>query len=152
MLKTLAMAIIAVIALSACGTDGSRGPVGPPGPAGPSGPQGSVGSVGPQGSAGPVGSAGPQGPQGSAGPVGSAGASGSGPTQSAYSPEMYDDCLDAFGSISPAGLRRVWASSGDAAELGELTDDDVRGMLKLGCLMMAAGADIPWGGDLVPDY
>ena len=45
-------------------------------------------------------------------------ASGSGPTQSAYSPEMYDDCRDAFGSISPAGLRRVWAMSGDAAEWG----------------------------------
>ena len=60
---------------------------------------------------------------------------------------MYDDCRDAFGSISPAGLRRLWAASGDTAELAELTDDDVRGMIKLGCLMIAAG--LPWD-DLVP--
>ena len=64
---------------------------------------------------------------------------------------MYDDCRDAFGSITPAGLRRLLAMSGDAAELGELTDDDVRGMLKLACLFIATGADIPWD-DLVPDY
>ena len=61
---------------------------------------------------------------------------------------MYDDCRDAFGSISPAGLRRILAASGDAAELGELTDDDVRGMVKLFCLMAAAHI-IPWD-DLAP--
>ena len=67
----------------------------------------------------------------------------------AYSPELYDDCRDAFGSISPAGLRRAWAASGDAAQLGELTDDDMRGIAKVGCLLFATGADAPWG-DLVP--
>ena len=134
------LALLVLVLASAC-TDAATGPAGPPGPAG------SPGASGPQGPAGPPGPAGPAGPPGPTGPLGPSGSPGL--TGSSYSPELYDDCRDAFGSISPAGLRRIWASSGDSAELGELTDDDVRGLLKLGCLMFAAGADIPWG-DLVP--
>ena len=101
-----------------------------PGPPGPAGPQG------------PAGASGPAEPQGPAEPDG-----GQQAGLPAYSPELYDDCRDAFGSISPAGLRRLWAASGDASALGEMTDDDVRGLLKLGCLVIATGAgDIPWGG------
>ncbi len=81
----------------------------------------------------------PQGPAGPQGPVGSPGLAGV-----AYSPELYDDCRDAFGSFSVASLRRMMATSGDVAELGELgvlTDDDVRSLLKMACLVMASGAD-----------
>ena len=126
------------------GSDGLTGPAGPSGPGGPPGPAGSSGLAGPPGSAGSTGSAGPPGPVGPPGPT-SIEETG----RSTYSPELYDDCRDAFGSISPAGLRQLWAETGDAAELGKLTDDDVRGILKVACLMMATGTDIPWG-DLVP--
>ena len=74
------------------------------------------------------------------GPAGS-----QGPAGSAYSPEAYDDCRDAFNSFSPAALRQMLAASGDEAELGELTEDDVRAMLELGCLAIAMGADTLWG-------
>ena len=82
---------------------------------------------------------GPAGPQGLAGPT--------------YSGEMYDDCRDAFNSFSEAALRQMLASEWDRAELGELaalTDNDLRGMLKFACLVMASGADLPWG-DLLAD-
>ena len=141
------------------GSDGSSGLAGPPGSAGPSGPggppgpAGSSGLAGPPGSAGSTGPAGPPGPPGPVGPPGPAGPPGSTSIEetvrSTYSPELYDDCRDAFGSISPAGLRQIWAETGDAAELGKLTDDDVRGILKVACLLMATGSDIPWG-ELVP--
>ena len=147
------------------GSDGPTGPAGPPGsdgPPGPAGPPGSDGLTGPDGPSGPGGPPGPAGSSGPAGPSGLAGSTGPagpagppGPTsivetsRSTYSPELYDDCRDAFGSISPSGLRQIWAETGDAAELGKLTDDDVRGILKVACLMMATGTDIPWG-DLVP--
>ena len=94
---------------------------------------------------------GPAGPQGLAGPQGPAGPQGlAGPT---YSGEMYDDCRDAFNSFSEAALRQMLASEWDRAELGELaalTDNDLRGMLKFACLVMASGADLPWG-DLLAD-
>ena len=144
------------------GPSGSDGPPGLDGPTGPTGPQGTAGSTGPTGPQGPVGPVGPAGLPGPAGPTGSSGPPGPsglpGPAgstsieetgRSTYSPELYDDCRDAFGSISAAGLRQIWAETGDAAELGKLTDDDVRGILKVACLMMATGTDIPWG-DLVP--
>ena len=135
------------------GSDGLTGPAGPSGPGGPPGPAGSSGPAGPSGlagSTGPAGPAGPFGPVGPLGPVGPPGPTGIKETgRSTYSPELYDDCRDAFGSISAAGLRQLWAETGDAAELGKLTDDDVRGILKVACLMMATGTDIPWG-DLVP--
>ena len=66
---------------------------------------------------------------------------------------MYDDCRDAFNSFSIATLRQMLASEWDVAELGELgglTDDDVRGMLKMACLVLASGADLSWG-DLLGD-
>ena len=66
---------------------------------------------------------------------------------------MYDDCRDAFNSFSEAALRQMLAAEWDVAELGELgglTDDDVRGLLKMACLVLASGADLPWG-DLLPD-
>ena len=132
------------------GSDGSSGLAGPPGSAGPSGPGGPPGPAGPSGLAGSTGPAGPPGPVGPPGPAGPPGPTSIEETvRSTYSPELYDDCRDAFGSISPAGLRQLWAETGDAAELGKLTDDDVRGILKVACLLMATGSDIPWG-DLVP--
>ena len=61
-----------------------------------------------------------------------------------YSPELYDDCRDAFGSMSPAGWRQLLQSWGET-ELGPLTDDDLHGLLRFFCLMLAIGADdIPW--------
>ena len=59
-----------------------------------------------------------------------------------YSPDMYDDCRDAYGSISPA-IARQFLAAADFAELGSWTDDDIRGLFKLACLMFASGA-IPW--------
>ena len=70
------------------------------------------------------------------------------PTGSAYSAELYDDCRDAFDSISVAALRQLWASSlnvADLSELGGLADDDVRGMLKIACLVWTTGDEAPWG-------
>ena len=55
---------------------------------------------------------------------------------------MYDDCRDAFNSISPAGVRRLLTASAPGPEWGELTDDDVRGVLKLTCLVLATGTDL----------
>ena len=46
---------------------------------------------------------------------------------------MYDDCRDAFGSISAAGWRQII----DDPELARLTDDDVRALFKVMCLMIA---------------
>ena len=74
---------------------------------------------------------------------------GQGDTRAIYSPELYDDCRDAFGSISPAGLRQLWAESGDVAELGALSDDDVRGILKIACLMFATGEGADYFGGLL---
>lgn len=110
-----------------------RGPVGPQGPPGPQG------IIGPQGPSGPPGLA---GTQGTAGP----GWAPTGAPESVYSPELYDDCRNAFGSFSAAGLRRMLAMSGGAAELGELTDGDIGGFIMLACLFLAAGGDVsPWG-------
>ena len=110
-------------------TIGESGSVGPAGPAGPAGPQGLRGPVGLQG---PVGVQGPAGVQG----AGVGGESGN----SVYSPEMYDDCRDAFGSISPAGMRQFL---GTAVDLRAWTDDDLRGWLKMVCVALASGA-VPW--------
>ena len=79
------------------------------------------------------------------GPVGPAGMGG-GPS---YEGEMYDDCRDAFGPVSPTGLRRLMAASGE--DLGELTDDDVRWMVRLGCWVMASGGETILAELLTPD-
>ena len=56
-----------------------------------------------------------------------------------YSPDTYDDCRDAYGSISPA-IARQFLAAADFAELGSWTDVDIRGLFKLACLMFASGA------------
>ena len=90
-----------------------------------------------EGPAGPQGPAGPPGPAGVAGVAGQASepivvtSSGVAPK---YSPEMYDDCRDAFGGISAAGWRQLM----DDEDLARLTDDDVRALFRVMCLMMAA--------------
>ena len=136
MATTMKIVLLALLLLATACTSPAAGP---PGPAGPErghvaqpGQRGRAGQPGQQGRRGASGSEGPRGPAGSEGPrgVGSA---------DSYSPELYADCRDAFGSISPAGLRRLLA--GSDTELGELTDDDVRGLLKMVCLMLATGAD-----------
>lgn len=96
--------------------DGDVVPAGPPGPAGPAGPAGAAGAVGPAGT--------------SSDPI-VVTSEGVAPK---YSPEMYDDCRDAFGGISAAGWRQLI----DDQELAKLTDDDVRALFKVMCLMMAA--------------
>ena len=116
LLGQFAIALLVAMVVTAC-TD--SGPAGPQGEQGPPGPVGSRGEQGPQGMQGPQGPVGPRGEQGSPGvraqEVGVQEA-----TRSPYSPELYDDCLDAFGSFSAGGLRSVFASSGAMAELGEL--------------------------------
>ncbi len=135
-----------MLAVACSGPEGPVGPVGigfegPPGETGPVGPQGPAGLIGSQGPAGLIG---PQGPAGLIGPQGPPGPA-VGQEARPYSGELYDDCREAFGSISPAGLRRLMAKSGDVTDLGELTDDDVRGLLRVACLMIAIGAeDAPW--------
>ena len=138
MATTMKIVLLALLLLATACTSPAAGP---PGPAGPEGPRGSAGSEGPRGPAGPAGPEGRRGDSGSEGPRGPAGSEGPRGVGSAdsYSPELYADCRDAFGSISPAGLRRLLA--GTDTELGELTDDDVRGLLKMVCLMLATGAD-----------
>ena len=150
-MKNLALAIVVVgggLLVSSCsvgpegaqGTQGSQGLIGPQGAvgqAGPQGPRGLEGPQGPAGVAGPQGSAGVAGPQGPPGPVSEL-------ESSPYSSELYDDCRDAFGSMSPAGWRQLLQSWGET-ELGPLTDDDLHGLLRFFCLMLAIGADdIPW--------
>ena len=136
-IKLFAVATAILLLLAAC-TDSTQGPIGPQGPVGPQGPAGAQGPTGPQGPAGPSGPQGPAGLQSLQDSI-----------QPVYSPEMYDDCRDAFGSISASGLRQIFATSGDSdgINLGGLTDDDIRGLLKMGCLMMAAGGVPPWGDD-----
>ena len=60
---------------------------------------------------------------------------------------MYDDCRDAFGSLSPSALRQALTAEGDIPELRGMTDDDVRGLLKLGCFFIAAGEGFLFGGE-----
>ena len=109
--------------------DTDAGPPGLPGLPGTAGPPGEPGPAGPQGAPGPPGPAGPQGEPGQSG----------GQSATPYSGEMYDDCRDAFGSISAAGLRLLWKDELTGAELASLTDGDLRGLVKLGCLSIAAG-------------
>ena len=125
----LALMLVLLTLVAAC-TDSVAGP---PGLAGPPGPTGATGPAGPAGPAGPGGPAGPPGSDASLNDY-----------QVQYSPELYDDCRDAFGSISAAGFRQIMAESGDAGELGRLTDDDLRGILKFFCLFVAMGEDLPW--------
>ena len=142
--------IVVTLALVACndpvgtqglvGSQGSQGPVGSQGPQGPAGPQG---LAGPQGSIGPQGPLGAQGPVGLQGPLGPQGSSGPG-----YNPELYDDCRDALNYLSSATLRRIMVDSGQ--NLQELTDDDLNGLVRLGCLSLAMGEGSLWG-DLVAD-
>ena len=122
----LALMLVLLTLVAAC-TDSVAGP---PGLAGPPGPTGATGPAGPAGPGGPVG------PPGSDASLND--------HQVQYSPDLYDDCRDAFGSISAAGFRQIMAESGDAGELGRLTDDDLRGILKFFCLFVAMGGDLPW--------
>ena len=124
-MKTIVLAVLAAGLLLV----GCAGPSGEPGAAGPQGPAGEPGPAGPQGAPGPPGVV----------------ASGNGNGVSLYSGELYDDCRDAFGSISPSALRALWVGSGDAEELAAMSDDDVRGFVRLACLFFAMGQDdIPW--------
>lgn len=127
----LALAVLLLLTGCITGPAGPQGPTGPQGPAGPQGPDGSEGPVGPQGPAGP------QGPSGSQGPVGIA-----------YSSELYDDCRDAFGSLSIAALRQMLFAGDDSppVSLSGLTDNDIRSVLKMACLIMALGSDTFLGG------
>ena len=148
MLKGILLLPVAVfVFVVACAApDGQAGPGGPQGEPGSPGPQGLPGSPGPQGQAGPPG---PPGPQGIAGPPGPPGPQGIAGPGGVYSPDLYDDCRDALGSITPGGLRRLLdeLDERDEQDLGRLTDDDLRGFLKLGCLYIALSgvADLPVG-------
>ena len=133
LLFILAVVITGAIACQPT-ADGQTGPEGPRGPVGLQGPAGLQGSVGPQGPAGLQGSVGPQGV------AGLRGEARPGDVSTVYSPEMYDDCRDALGSISPAAMRQLW---GTVVDLGTWTDDDLRGLVKMGCLALASGA-VPW--------
>ena len=84
-----------------------------------------------------VGPPGPAGPQGPAGPPG--------PAEPAYSPELFNDCRETFSHFSESTLRRIVAANWDVTDLGELTDDDVRGIVTMACFGIASGADLPWG-------
>ena len=44
-----------------------------------------------------------------------------------------------MGSISPSGLRQLWAQDTEPGAL-VLSDDDIQGMLKMVCLMAVGGA------------
>ena len=112
---------------------GEQGPSGPPGPAGERGPQGIAGEQGPRGNRGPSGATGEQGPRGPAGPPGVGGDAGR-----EYSGDMYDDCREAYGNLNP----RVWRELFDDPNLNKLSDDDLRGMVRLACLFLAQGYTI----------
>ena len=104
------------------------------------GPQGAPGQPGIQGAPGP---AGPPGTSGQAGTQGTPGQSSeSAPTT--YSAELYDDCNQAFGSFSSAGLRSFLVASGDSGDLLGLTDSDLQAVFRLGCLVLAMGGEVPW--------
>ena len=120
------MALLSLVLIGGCGEAGLQGPMGPPGPIGPLGP------VGPQGPAGP------QGP--SEAPSHSW---GSGHIAS-YSPELYDDCREAYGSFGPSGLRLMWEQAGESSELAGLSDEDVRGLFRLMCLTLATSGGTVW--------
>ena len=140
------VAMALVLQAVACGLSSSEGAVGEQGPRGPIGEQGSKGPIGEQGSKGPIGEQGPRGPigeQGPRGPIGEQGSRGSQGSAVPYSPEMYDDCQDAFRSFSATALRRLWAED-FGPELGEMTDDDLRSLIKLGCFGLASGQDAIW--------
>ena len=66
-----------------------------------------------------------------------------------YHPELYDDCRDAFGGFSAAGLRSLLGGASSDLNLGDLADDDVRAVVKLVCLGLAMGFIEDWG-DLPP--
>ena len=138
--------LIAGMMMLAVACSGPEGGAGPPGSAGQMGPAGPPGPDGPQGQQGVMGLTGAQGPVGLVGPAGPPGPAGDGQAPRPYSPELFRDCLDAFGSFSPAGLRRILAMSGDdVGELGALADDDVYGLVRMACLMIAIGdEDLPF--------
>ena len=77
-----------------------------------------------------------------------------------YDPKMYDDCVQAFTNIqpvlirrifeiNPAGLRRVFVESGNTAELAEMTEQDLRVFVRIGCLGLASGAGQSYLGELL---
>ena len=87
-----------------------------------------------------AGPPGRQGERGIPGPTGAQGAAGDASTP-AYNGDMYDDCRDAFGSLSVPILRAFYTANDDTEGLVlNMSDSDVRGMGKLGCLMLAAGS------------
>ncbi len=141
LLATLLIALAAlafgVVALTTVLVD----PQPPAGQTGPQGPAGLPGSVGPRGLTGPPGPTGPEGERGIPGPQGPSGTVNNVPN-SQYSSELYDDCRDAFGGLSPTALRSLLASE---EELSRLSDDDLRAVAKMGCLFIAVtGGDTDW--------
>ncbi len=59
------------------------------------------------------------------------------PSAPQYSSEMYDDCLDALGSMSTTNLRRMLTAEG--IDLDDMDDNDVRATIKFACFRLASG-------------
>ncbi len=139
MLGRALFVLVALPALVFATLLGCVGPAGEPGQPGAAGAQGPAGAPGPQG---PAGVPGPSGPPGPAGGPGSA----NGERMSSYSPELYDDCRDAFNNLSPSALRAMWAGDADDLGLASMSDSDVHSITRMACLFLAMGHDdIPWG-------
>ena len=122
------IAAFTLLLILACTPSDSVGPQGPPGPSGPPGP------------------AGAPGPQGAAGAPGPSGAAAS--VSDNYSPELYDDALLPLATLTQLFWRRLWALEAEISWMAELSDNDVRAMARLACLILAMGGSAPWG-DLV---
>ena len=128
----VAVAVTVIGALAGC----VEGPQGPPGATGLQGPQGPVGPQGPTGPQGAVG------PQGTAGPQGESAAASTVPVH-AYSGELYDDCRSVFSQFSSSALRGILLQDGPN-EWSSLSDNDIRALYQLVCLLMA-GAPTDFG-------
>ena len=66
---------------------------------------------------------------------------------SSYHPELYDDCRDAFSGFSVSLIRRVLGEATENREsldLAQMSDDDVRRLIRITCLGLAMGLSDSW--------